>query len=117
MAAPGQGTMICEELLRILENQDTGRLRILLHAGVPVNLPLNESRATMLHLAVRKGDEITCLLLLSFGADPDVRDESRETPLEIAQRLGMGHILHLFEAEDERRKEAAGLRPGGEEDD
>lgn len=57
---------------------------------------LSSYRSTLLHSAVYNGNHNICQWLLERNADPEAEDHSGETPLMIAQRLGLGTISKLL---------------------
>lgn len=90
----------------LVEARNMDQIRILLHAGVPPNLPIYPFKRTALHLSAERGDELMCQLLLSFKADPLLEDDSPPvvgdsghwTPRFIAKRNQHLQLTHLFNA-------------------
>jgi uncharacterized protein len=71
----------------------TEKARVLFDCGAEVNAT-NKAGQTALHLAVYHPEIIP--LLLSAGANPSVRDDYRETPVERAIRLGYTNALVIL---------------------
>lgn len=66
----------------------------------------NRNNTTMLHLAAHKGDIQAAHILLSFGADPEFKNQLDISPLDLAKKkFGEESILvHLLQEKDERRR-------------
>jgi len=64
-------------------------VRVLLTAGVDVNLRQQLSEETPLHVAARTGNVTLIQLLLRAGADPRLTDDEGRTPAMEAERFGL----------------------------
>lgn len=78
-------------------NNPVPTLRELLVRGANVKATAN-SGTTALHEAARRGDELSCKLLLEFGADPTVRDEDGFAPDDIALFAGAWELCQALRA-------------------
>mmetsp|Transcript_21911 Transcript_21911/g.63182 ORF Transcript_21911/g.63182 Transcript_21911/m.63182 type:complete len:199 (+) Transcript_21911:47-643(+) len=90
---------VAEQLRRYVESGNLDGVRLLLYAGVPAGLPLDDHKITGLHIAAGRNDALMCQMLLSFNADPHAYDMSPaggETPLEIAMEHENLPVVHLF---------------------
>ena len=56
----------------------------------------NGKRVTALNMACENRHETCALLLLSGGADPDVKDDWGDTPRSIAQKNGLLQVLAIM---------------------
>ncbi|KAH9899102.1 hypothetical protein F4778DRAFT_185995 [Xylariomycetidae sp. FL2044] len=89
-----------------------GIAKVLLEHGASVGIKISPNHNTKdggfarpgdtaLHIAVRSRNEEMIRLLLSYGADPDTRDQSDGvTPYQLATRLGLNHIFDDFRKEN-----------------
>lgn len=110
--------LVAQRLRQRVEASDVRQVRLLLHAGVPPDTPLQQPlNRTALHLAADRGDELMCQLLLSFRADPRLTDNTppkagdagRRTPMELASRGAHDHVCHLFDAHLLRLRASSGF--------
>jgi excisionase family DNA binding protein len=57
---------------------------------------------TPLHDAVQKGSAKIVKLLLAHGADPDIQNAYRLSPIELARRRDQTHLVNLMEKQIDR---------------
>lgn len=74
-------------------------IAMLVAAGVDVTRATKDG-LTPLHLAAKFGDVRSARQFLSRGADPDARNNSGESPRDLAAKLGRGEVLKLFAEHD-----------------
>jgi ankyrin repeat protein len=77
---------------------ENGRLefaRMLHEHGATIDFP-NNTGQTALHIASYHGHVAVVLLLLEYGADPNVRDKYGRTPSDFASEMGRGKIVELL---------------------
>lgn len=87
-------------------NANKETVEFLIRKGIDVNA-VNSNNETPLHHAVavknqKKAVEIIEMMMLK-GANPYLKDNLGDTPVEKAKRLGKSDILLLFAESDERR--------------
>jgi uncharacterized protein len=83
------GPLLC----RVAARGNLALTRLVLDAGGGVNLP--GPWGTPLHHAARRGHAEVVRLLLSRGADPQIRDENGQTPLDLTR--GYEEVLDFLE--------------------
>lgn len=86
------------------DNVDAARL--LIDAGVDVNLPKTGTHQTALHIAAERGSVEVAALLIEESADVDARTDIETTPLHIAaeaDRLRVVRLLIKAGADNEAR--------------
>jgi hypothetical protein len=69
------------QLVRAVQDNDTGRIKQLIAQGVDVNEKDGNEGISALHLAVREGKTKIVEMLLNAGARVNLRDRSRRTPM------------------------------------
>ncbi len=101
-------------LLTALECANPGMTELLLKNGADVNRKYRG--LAPLHRAILDNNPDLVKLLLSFGADPDMRDDKYgKRPLQHARKQGSPRILRMLYhagARDEKRRENAGRAAG-----
>lgn len=84
-----QNPELTKKFIEAAQQGDIDSLRELLHQGVDVNATDNgQYQATALHYAASSGNEALIKFLLDNGANPDIADNSGETPAEWAEAEG-----------------------------
>ncbi|KAA8493368.1 Ankyrin repeat domain-containing protein 50 [Porphyridium purpureum] len=91
-------------------NGDVDRVHALLEAGAPVNFGDYDFR-TPLHLAAAEGFDEIAALLLNAGAQPDVRDRWKATPIDEAFRRGNTKLAELLQSSKQQRTNNADPSP------
>lgn len=71
-------------------------VRTLVKAGANINAHAGATRSTPLHMAARRGHAEIVRTLLELGADPDLRDAKRATPLERAVNCRKKEVADLL---------------------
>ncbi|KAJ6249438.1 ankyrin repeat protein [Anaeramoeba flamelloides] len=67
-----------------IENGSVGCVEVLLQNNADVNLVFGDQKKTALHYATQIGNIQMCVLLLKYGADPTIQDDSKSTPADLA---------------------------------
>ncbi|XP_025977440.1 ankyrin repeat domain-containing protein 22 isoform X3 [Dromaius novaehollandiae] len=75
--------------------QNENLIRMLLRAGADVNAA-DFSGSTALHYACEMKNQVVISLLLDAHADPSVKNQEGETPLDIARRLQFSNIESML---------------------
>lgn len=83
---------VYEDLLQAMRENDAERVLSLLDRGMDVNTA-DPSGATVLHWAVRHGNEIVLRELLARRANPNRRDRFGDTPLMLAALMGRKEMV------------------------
>ena len=73
-------------------------VRLLLAAGAIVDCRHSSSGTTPLHTAARHGRRDCSLLLLDCGANPDLKDWTGKTPLQVAISLRQSEVAEVLRA-------------------
>ena len=68
-----------------------------------LNVSDSEYGATALHWAVLRRQVDVVSLLMSAGADVNARDETQETPPQVAQRAGRAEVVDALSGQSESR--------------
>lgn len=71
---------------------------------------VNRSGATALHQASARGHTRLVQQLLQLGADPNIRDLSRFTPLQLAQAKGHTEIEQVNDEDPDQRRHGGGMK-------
>lgn len=96
------------EILKLAKAGDLRRLAVWIEGGFHVDMPLNEARETVLHVATRRSDKPMIHYLLSARADPvNVKDMQLRTPISIAQENNQAHLVDLFSSYLAQREEGS----------
>eukprot|EP00826_Nyctotherus_ovalis_P017292 TRINITY_DN15084_c0_g3_i3.p1 TRINITY_DN15084_c0_g3~~TRINITY_DN15084_c0_g3_i3.p1 ORF type:complete len:178 (-),score=46.41 TRINITY_DN15084_c0_g3_i3:86-619(-) len=77
-----------EEMRSAIMQGGLTRVKEILSEGYPVDLPLNDTKTTAIHLAANRGQSEILKLLVSHGARINVRDKKEWTPLMLASSSG-----------------------------
>ena len=93
-------------LFPAVQNDHFQAAALLLEAGADPNAqePVSQGRDsiyggdTPLHEAVYLGSTKLVKLLLTYGANPDIQNARRASPLEVANQRGNTHLVRLMEA-------------------
>lgn len=84
------------QLLQAAHYGSIGGMRFLLKKG-DVNLNAkDENNLSALHWCVKKNNEDLVLMLLAAGANPNILDSKKDTPLHYAAQLGLIKIQRLL---------------------
>ncbi|CAN6180082.1 unnamed protein product, partial [Urochloa humidicola] len=85
-------------LMKASAHARPGMALVLIEMGANVNAYRRGSyRATALHHAADSGAKFVVELLITYGADPYIRNDYGETSLELARRKGHMHVVRAIE--------------------
>ncbi|CAL5090110.1 unnamed protein product [Urochloa decumbens] len=81
----------------ILRSRSLKMAKVLLRLGANVNVYMSVLEGTALHHCVDREHEKTVNLLLSYGADPCIKNDDGNTALELARQNGLFNIVRAIE--------------------
>lgn len=86
---------VYDDLLKAIENNDTGEVTAILQRGMDVNT-VDKSGNSLLMLAVQKDNIELVRYLLSHRARPGIRNQYGDTPLMLASLKGQTETVRLL---------------------
>ncbi|KAJ8674875.1 hypothetical protein QAD02_010661 [Eretmocerus hayati] len=84
------------DLMQAIRTGNEGLVQNLVNNGVPVNQLIDFPHLTPLHLAVQSRSKGIIKILLSKGADVNVKSWSGDTPLTLAAKTGNGSLIDIL---------------------
>jgi ankyrin repeat protein len=93
------------QLVSAAAHNRTNILLELLHAGVDVNTQVGAGQRTALMVAAKRGHLTSVQVLLSYGANPELQDESGWTAKDFALRGGFSNIVEEIQQRNIPRDE------------